>query len=85
MIRQMTLDEFLPAGRDPLLKDAARIIVTSGQVSIGSVQRQLNLGYIRAKQVMEQLADEGVIGRDYEATNPKAPLMTEEEYLKWAR
>ena len=85
MIRQMTLDEFLPAGKDPLAKEVARLIVTTGKVSMGSVQRHFNLGYIRTKQILEQLADEGVIGRDYEATNPKGPLMTEEEYLKWAR
>lgn len=84
-MRQMTLDDFLPVGRDPLLKEAARIIVTSGRVSMGSVQRQLNLGYTRARQIMEQLADEGVIGRDYESTNPGRPLMTEEEYLAWIR
>lgn len=84
-MRQMTLDEFLPVGQDPLLKEAARIIVTSGKVSMGAVQRQLNLGYTRAKQIMEQLADEGVIDRDYDCTNPSRPLMTEEEYLAWIR
>ena len=82
-MRQMTLDEFIPMGDDPLLREVARYIVTTGKVSIGSVMRHFRLGFKRADRIMSQLADKGVIGRDYKATNPKAPIMTEEGLKEW--
>lgn len=84
-MEQLTLDSFIDMSRDPLEKEVARFLVTTGRVSIGSVQRRFNLSFRRADKIMSSLAKQGVIPEEYLSTNPQAPLMTEEEYLAWIR
>ena len=47
---------------DPMLEDAARIIVQHQQGSVSLIQRKLKLGYGRAARIVDQLEELGVVG-----------------------
>lgn len=47
---------------DPLLWDAADIIVASGMGSTSNIQRKLHIGYSRAGRIIDQLEEKGVVG-----------------------
>ena len=47
---------------DPLLWDAARIVVESGLGSTSGLQRRLKVGYARAGRIMDMLEEHGVVG-----------------------
>ncbi len=47
---------------DPLLGDAARLIVTHQMGSTSLIQRKMSLGYNRAGRIMDQLESIGVVG-----------------------
>lgn len=47
---------------DPLLKDIARQVVSSGVASTSAVQRRYEIGYNRAGRIMDQLEALGVVG-----------------------
>ena len=47
---------------DPLLEDAARLIVQHQQGSTSLIQRKLTLGYNRAGNIMDQLYKAGIVG-----------------------
>ncbi|MGQ9864405.1 MAG: DNA translocase FtsK 4TM domain-containing protein [Bacteroidia bacterium] len=48
--------------RDPLFKEAARIIIRSGQGSTSLLQRKLGIGFARAGRLMDQLEQAGIVG-----------------------
>lgn len=47
---------------DPLLLDAAAIIITSQSGSTSLLQRKLQIGYNRAGRIMDQLEALGIVG-----------------------
>ncbi len=47
---------------DPLLWDAADIVVASGMGSTSNIQRKLKVGYSRAGRIMDMLEEKGVVG-----------------------
>ena len=47
---------------DPLIWEAADIIVSSGFGSTSNIQRRLKVGYARAGRIMDQLEELGVVG-----------------------
>ena len=47
---------------DPLLKEAATIVVQHQSGSASLIQRQLKLGYNRAGRIIDQLEDLGIVG-----------------------
>ena len=51
-----------PAEDDPLLWDAARIVVDSQLGSTSGLQRRLKVGYARAGRIMDMLEEHGVVG-----------------------
>ena len=51
-----------PAEDDPLLWDAARIVVDSQLGSTSGLQRRLKVGYARAGRIMDMLEEKGVVG-----------------------
>lgn len=65
--------------RDPLLEEAGRIIIQSGRATAGGLQRQLKIGFNRAARIMDQLAEEGVIGES-EGTKARKVLMSMDEF-----
>ncbi|MDD4047646.1 MAG: DNA translocase FtsK 4TM domain-containing protein [Clostridia bacterium] len=64
---------------DPLLFEAAKLLIDSGQASISLLQRRLKVGYNRAARIVDQLEEKGVIG-GYEGSKPRAVKMTWEEF-----
>ena len=81
----MALDEYVPEGQDGLLKEVARFLVTKRIVSIGAVQSRFRISFRRADSIMFELGQMGIIPKNYLATNPGEPLMTEEELKEWMR
>ena len=51
-----------PSEDDPLLWDAARIVVDSQLGSTSGLQRRLKVGYARAGRIMDMLEEKGVVG-----------------------
>lgn len=66
---------------DPLLADAAKLFIESGQASISLLQRRMRIGYNRAARIIDQLEEKGIIG-GYEGSKPRAIKMTWQEYEK---
>ena len=49
-------------GDDPLIWEAAEIVVASGLGSTSNIQRKLKVGYSRAGRIMDMLEEKGVVG-----------------------
>lgn len=47
---------------DPLLWEAAEIVVNSGLGSTSNIQRRLSVGYSRAGRIMDMLEEKGIVG-----------------------
>ena len=47
---------------DPLLWEAADVIVSAGFGSTSNIQRRLKVGYARAGRIMDQLEEKGIVG-----------------------
>ena len=47
---------------DPLIWEAADIVVTSGLGSTSNLQRRLKVGYARAGRIMDMLEEKGIVG-----------------------
>lgn len=66
----ITLGDSMPDGSggtasgsdDPLVWDAAEIVVSSGMGSTSNLQRRLSVGYSRAGRIMDLLEDKGIVG-----------------------
>lgn len=64
----VTLGDSSPSGAggsesdDPLLWEAAEIVVSAQLGSTSNIQRRLKVGYARAGRIMDQLEEKGVVG-----------------------
>ncbi|NCA32962.1 DNA translocase FtsK, partial [Adlercreutzia muris] len=64
----VTLGDSSPAGDggseadDPLLWEAADVVVSSDLGSTSNLQRRLKVGYARAGRIMDQLEEKGIVG-----------------------
>ena len=65
----ITLGDSMPDGSggsggsdDPLIWEAAEIVVSSGLGSTSNIQRKLKVGYSRAGRIMDMLEEKGVVG-----------------------
>lgn len=47
---------------DPLLEDAIRVVLDTGQASISMVQRRLRVGYTRAARLIDMMELKGIVG-----------------------
>ena len=63
---------------DPLLWEAAEIVVTSGLGSTSNIQRRLKVGYSRAGRIMDQLEEKGIVGAA-NGSKPREVLVDEME------
>ncbi len=63
---------------DPLLWEAADIVVTSGMGSTSLLQRRLKVGYARAGRIMDMLESKGVVGAP-DGSRPREVLCDVEE------
>ncbi|MCH5181421.1 MAG: hypothetical protein J1F06_02215 [Prevotellaceae bacterium] len=72
-----TQDQF----EDPLLEEAARLIVISQNGSTSLIQRKFSIGYNRAGRLMEQLEKIGVVGTAH-GSKPREVLIPDETTLE---
>lgn len=62
---------------DPLLWDAARIVVDSQLGSTSGLQRRLKVGYARAGRIMDMLEEKGIVGPP-DGSKPREVLLDAE-------
>ncbi len=79
----MSLGDTSPQGRggeanDPLVWEAAEIVVSSKMGSTSNIQRRLKVGYARAGRIMDQLEELGVVG-PANGSKPREVLVDELE------
>lgn len=67
------------SNRDSLFAEAGRLVIENQKGSIGYLQRNFRIGFNRAAQIMDQLAEEGVVGPEL-GTNPREIKMTINEF-----
>ncbi len=63
---------------DPMLEEAAKVVILEGKASATLLQRKLKLGFARAARVIDQLEKIGVIGPQ-EGTKPRKVLVKMED------
>ncbi|MDO4436718.1 MAG: DNA translocase FtsK [Coriobacteriaceae bacterium] len=66
-----------PTEDDPLLWDAAQIVVDSQLGSTSGLQRRLKVGYARAGRIMDMLEEKGIVGPP-DGSKPREVLLDEE-------
>lgn len=66
-------------GHDEFFEQAGRLIIEKQKASIGMLQRVYKIGFNRAARIMDQLAEEGIVGPE-EGTKPRRILMTLAEF-----
>lgn len=64
--------------RDPLIWEAAEIVVSSNMGSTSNIQRRLKVGYARAGRIMDQLEEIGIVG-PANGSRPREVLVDEME------
>ncbi len=79
--------EILPHGekeeeRDPLLFDAAKLIINKKDASTSLIQRKFSIGYNRANKIMDQLEAFGVVGPANGSNLREVLFESEEELLE---
>ena len=76
--------DFDPSELDPLLEEAARLIVAHQQGSTSLIQRKMKLGYNRAGRLIDQMESLGIVG-PFEGSKARQVLVDEyrlEQMLK---
>jgi S-DNA-T family DNA segregation ATPase FtsK/SpoIIIE len=66
---------------DPMLKEAVRAVLTSGEASISMLQRHHGLGFARAGRIVDQMERKGIVG-PRQGSKPREILVDREEYLR---
>ena len=67
-----------PDGRDDLFAEAIRIICQHDKASASLLQRRLSIGYSRAARILDQLEENGAVGRA-EGSKPRDVLVRDAE------
>jgi len=67
------------AGRDELFDQAVRIVLETQRGSVSLLQRKLMIGYSRASRLIDQMAEEGIVG-DYKGSQAREVLITLDEW-----
>lgn len=66
---------------DPVLNDAAEVVINAGGASTTMLQKKLKLGYARASRVMDQLEEKGIVGPQ-EGAKPRAVLISKQQWYE---
>jgi S-DNA-T family DNA segregation ATPase FtsK/SpoIIIE len=68
--------------RDSLLEEAAEFVVYAGEASASMLQTQLRVGYARARRIIVELSQLGVVG-PHEGSKSRKVLLKPEEFEAW--
>lgn len=71
-----------PQDDDPLIWEAAHIVVESQLGSTSGLQRRLKVGYARAGRIMDMLEEKGVVGPP-DGSKPREVLLTRRGLPRW--
>ncbi len=63
-------------GKDPLLREAAELVVKHKQGSVSLLQRRLGIGYQRAARLIDQLEEKSIVGM-YDGSKAREVLIDE--------
>lgn len=66
---------------DPVLNEAAEIVINAGGASTTMLQKKLKLGYARASRVIDQLEEKGIIGPSNGA-KPRDVLISKQQWYE---
>ncbi len=66
---------------DPMMPDAVKCVVESGQASTSFLQRRFRLGYARAGRLIDQMEQMGIIGPP-DGSKPRQVLITYQQWLE---
>ncbi|MBU1671482.1 MAG: DNA translocase FtsK [Actinobacteria bacterium] len=67
---------------DPLLEEAAEFVVMAGEASASMLQTHLRVGYARARRIVVELSQLGIVG-PHEGSKSRKVLLTPEELDDW--
>ena len=68
-------------GWDPIVKDAAEVVINAGGASTTMLQKKLSLGYARASRIIDELHDKGIIG-PANGAKPREVLITKQQWYE---
>ena len=68
--------------RDALLEEAAEFVVYAGEASASMLQTHLRVGYARARRIIVELSQLGIVG-PHEGSKSRKVLITPEEFDGW--
>ena len=68
-------------GHDPMLRQAAEVVIDAGLASTSLLQRRCKLGYARAARIMDEMEQLGIIG-PYQGAKPREVLMTRQQLIE---
>lgn len=68
-------------GHDPMLSQAAEVVIDAGQASTSLLQRRCKLGYARAARIMDEMEQLGIIG-PYQGAKPRDVLITRQQWIE---
>ncbi len=66
---------------DPVLNDAAEVVISAGAASTTMLQKKLKLGYARASRVIDQLEEKGIIGPS-QGAKPREVLVSKQQWYE---
>jgi S-DNA-T family DNA segregation ATPase FtsK/SpoIIIE len=70
------------AGTDQLLDEAAEFVVFAGEASASMLQTHLRVGYARARRIIVELSQLGIVG-PHEGSKSRKVLISPEEFEGW--
>ena len=69
---------------DPLLMEAIESVVETGQVSTSYIHRRFNIGYARARRIIDQMEERGIVS-GYQSSKPRDVLMSMDKWNELKR
>jgi len=71
-------------GLDSLLDEAAEFVVFAGEASASMLQTHLRIGYARARRIVNELADLGIVG-PHEGSKARKVLLSPDDIEDWKK
>ncbi len=68
--------------KDPLLDEAAEFVVLAGEASASMLQTTLKVGYARARRIIVEMSELGIVG-PHQGSKSRKVLLTPEEFQEW--